>query len=500
MADPVSFLFRKKRKPVEKRSHSIAVIDVGSNSIRLVVFAGPRRNPALIFNEKVMAGLGTGLAETGAMQPESMERGLTAIRRFSRLLSSYGVSEVICVATAAVRDASNGPEFVAKVAEIGFEMRVLSGAEEAQSAAAGVLSSIIEADGIVGDLGGGSLELARVSNGKVERAISLPVGVLRSDQLIAKGQAEIQSYIADLIAGTEWADMNKQLPFYVVGGSWRGLARVDMFDTGYPLTVFHNYHIAKERIGPLVDRVIASSRDDLRAIPRLASSRIATLSNAAQLLQAVTSLFQPSHIVVSSYGLREGLVFENMDEATRTIDPLLDSTRRFGRYQSRHGSDGTALYDWLLGAFPKLDKGYKRLLLAACHLSDIGWQANPDFRAERALEVALHGNWVGIDATGRAMLAQSLYTSFGGGSSRFTNHERLCSYEELDMAIGWGLAIRAGQRLSGGREEILRRSRLAIDGTCLKLELTGDDKDLQGESVQRRIGKLASYLSLDCQA
>jgi exopolyphosphatase/guanosine-5'-triphosphate,3'-diphosphate pyrophosphatase len=324
--------------------------------------------------------------------------------------------------------------------------------------------------------------------------------VLRSDQLIAKGQAEIQSYIADLIAGTEWADMDKQLPFYVVGGSWRGLARVDMFDTGYPLTVFHNYHIAKERIGPLVDRVIASSRDDLRAIPRLASSRIATLSNAAQLLQAVTSLFQPSHIVVSSYGLREGLVFENMDEATRTIDPLLDSTRRFGRYQSRHGSDGTALYDWLLGAFPTLDKGYKRLLLAACHLSDIGWQANPDFRAERALEVALHGNWVGIDATGRAMLAQSLYTSFGGGSSRFTNHERLCSYEELDMAIGWGLAIRAGQRLSGGREEILRRSRLAIDGRCLKLELTGDDKNLQGESVQRRIGKLASYLSLDCQA
>lgn len=500
MTDPVSFLFHKKRKPAEKRSHSVAVIDVGSNSIRLVVFAGPRRNPALIFNEKVMAGLGSGLAETGAMKAESMERGLTALRRFARLLNDYDVSETICVATAAVRDASNGAEFREKVAEIGFDIRVLSGEEEAQSAAYGVLSSIPHADGIVGDLGGGSLELARISGGTVQEAISLPVGVLRSEKLVAKGAKAIKSHIADLIEGTSWANLENDLPLYVVGGSWRGLARVDMFDTGYPLTVFHNYHIAADRIKPLVERVMESSREDLRAVPRLANSRIDTLPNAAQLLQAVTSIFKPAHIVVSSYGLREGLIYQNMPLETRAIDPFLDSTRRFGRYQSRHGNDGTALFNWMLGAFPDLDEGEKRLMLAACHLSDIGWQANPDFRAERALEIALHGNWVGIDAAGRAILAQALYTNFGGGSSPFTDNERLCANAQLEMAVGWGLAIRAGQRISGGREEILKRSRLVKQGDCLHIDLDDADKYLHGESVQRRLAKLASYLSLDCQA
>lgn len=500
MSDSVSFLFRKKRKPAYKRSHSIAVIDIGSNSVRLVVFAGPRRNPALIFNEKVMAGLGSGLAETGAMQAESMERALTALRRFAQLLKDYNVSKTICVATAAVRDASNSLEFQEKVAEIGFDIRVLTGEQEAQSAAYGVLSSIPHADGIVGDLGGGSLELARISNGSVQQAISLPIGVLRSEKLVAKGAKAIKSHIISLIEGTIWAKWENDLPFYVVGGSWRGLARVDMFDTGYPLTVFHNYHIAADRIKPLVERVMGSSRDDLRLVPRLAGSRIDTLPNAAHLLQAVTSIFKPAHIIVSSYGLREGLIYQNMSAQIRAIDPFLDSTRRFGRYQSRHGNDGTALYHWLQGAFPDLDGADKRLLLAACHLSDIGWQANPDFRAERALEVALHGNWVGIDAAGRAILAQALYTNFGGGSAPHMDNERLCPHAQLEMAVGWGLAIRAGQRISGGREEILRRSRLIKRGGSLQLDLDEADKDLHGENVRRRLEKLAAHLSLDCQA
>ncbi|WOE74246.1 Ppx/GppA family phosphatase [Alterisphingorhabdus coralli] len=493
-------LFRAKRKPKVVRSHSVAVIDIGSNSIRLVVFAGPRRNPALIFNEKVMAGLGSEINDTGKLAPEGVERALRAIKRFRELIAGWDVNETICVATAAVRDASNGADFAAEVTALGFDVRVLSGAEEAQMAAYGVLSAIPDADGIVGDLGGGSLELAEVNDHRIDDSLSLPIGVLRSKAISEKGQKALSRHVGDLVTDADWAGRCKGRALYIVGGSWRALARVDMFDQGYPLPVFHNYAIPVERIAPLTKRILDSSRDDLRAVPRLASSRIANLGTAAQMLQAACEVLQPAHIIVSAYGLREGLIYSAMPEDIRTVDPLLDSTRRFGRYQSRFGQDGQKLFDWLKPAFPDLSDEEARLFLAACHLADIGWQANPDFRSERALEIALHGNWVGVDGAGRAMLAQALFTNFGGGVEAFTADERLCSIEALERAAGWGLAIRLGQRFSGGHDNLLQNSHLQRDDKGLSIIVAGEEDSLIGEGVERRLAKLSAYLGVDHSA
>ncbi|MEM1131469.1 MAG: Ppx/GppA family phosphatase [Pseudomonadota bacterium] len=493
-------LFRAKRKPKVVRSHSVAVIDIGSNSIRLVVFAGPRRNPALIFNEKVMAGLGSEINETGKLAPEGVERALRAIKRFRELIAGWDVSETICVATAAVRDASNGPDFAAEVAALGFDVRVLSGEEEAQMAAYGVLSAIPEANGIVGDLGGGSLELAEVGNHTISDSLSLPIGVLRSKSISEKGQKALSQHVAKMVQDADWQERCAGRSLYIVGGSWRALARVDMFDQGYPLPVFHNYAIPVERIAPLTKRILESSRDDLRAVPRLASSRIANLGTAAQMLQATCDILQPAQVIVSAYGLREGLIYSAMPEDIRKLDPLLDSTRRFGRYQSRFGQDGQKLFDWLKSAFPDLSEEEARLFLAACHLADIGWQANPDFRSERALEIALHGNWVGVDGAGRAMLAQALFTNFGGGVQAFTADERLCSIEALERAAGWGLAIRLGQRFSGGHDNLLQNSHLQRDDKGLSIAIYDEDTSVIGESVERRLAKLADYLGIDYSA
>lgn len=490
-------LFRAKRKPHANRSHSVAVIDIGSNSIRLVVFAGPRRNPALIFNEKVMAGLGSEINETGALAPKGVDRALIALKRFRTLIVGWDIKRILCVATAAVRDASNGPAFAAEVAALGFDIKVLSGQEEAEMAAYGVLSAIPEADGIVGDLGGGSLELAEVCDHAVRASISLPIGVLRSQTMSDKGQAALSKHVAQMVEAQGWAGRCKDRALYIVGGSWRALARVDMYDEGYPLPVFHHYAIPVDRIAPLTKRILDSSRDDLRAVPRLASSRIATLGTAAKLLRAACEVLQPAEVIVSAYGLREGLIYRDMPEDIRRLDPLLDSTRRFGRYQSRFGQDGKQLFDWLKPAFPDLSAEEERLFLSACHLADIGWQANPDFRSERALEIALHGNWVGIDAAGRAMLAQALFTNFGGGVDAFSADERLCSTKALARAAGWGLAIRLGQRFSGGHNSMLENSHLRRDAAGLTIAMESNHNSLIGESVERRLSKLASYLDED---
>lgn len=493
----MSLLFRTKRKPRATRSHSVAVIDIGSNSIRLVVFAGPRRNPALIFNEKVMAGLGSEINETGALAPEGVTRAITALKRFYRLITGWGVDRTICVATAAVRDASNGQEFAREVKKLGFDVAILSGQQEAEMAASGVLSAIPEADGVVGDLGGGSLELAEVCNAAIADSVSMPIGVLRTQKISDKGQNSLTRHVDKMIGDAGWTGRCKGRALYIVGGSWRALARVDMFDQGYPLPVFHNYAIPVERIAPLTKRILDTSRDDLRAIPRLANSRIATLGTAAKLLHAACDVLEPSHIIVSAYGLREGLIYRDMPQDIRAIDPLLDSTRRFGRYQSRFGQDGSALFAWLKPAFPDLTAAEERVLLSACHLADIGWQANPDFRSERALEIALHGNWVGIDAAGRAILAQALFTNFGGGVEAFTADERLCSTQCLARAAAWGLAIRLGQRFGGGHDAMLENSKLQRDDKGLHIAMCDDEMVLMGESVERRLAKLAGYLGVD---
>lgn len=189
--------------PVETRS---AIIDIGSNSVRLVVYDGPRRIPFILFNEKVMAGLGASLGKTGMIEPGAMKRSLAALARYKHLCEEMGVAALRCVATAAVRDASNGREFLVRAKALGLEVELLSGAQEGAASGYGVISAIPNANGIVGDLGGGSLELVRVRDGEVHDIMSLPLGVLRLPEIRAKGNGALERYVKKLLkkrAGTQ---------------------------------------------------------------------------------------------------------------------------------------------------------------------------------------------------------------------------------------------------------------------------------------------------------
>src|SRR5918998_5198028 len=183
-------------------SDPVAIVDIGSNSIRLVVYDGLDRIPSVIFNEKVMAGLGESLSQSGALSEASQDRAVAALRRFALLAKQMGVKRARVVATAAVRDASNGAAFLKRVRATGFKPEVLSGEQEAMMAGQGVLSGIPEADGIVGDLGGGSLELVDVADGTVRNKASLPFGVLRLDGAGAKGEKAVQKELQKALRDT----------------------------------------------------------------------------------------------------------------------------------------------------------------------------------------------------------------------------------------------------------------------------------------------------------
>ncbi|MEK9212079.1 Ppx/GppA family phosphatase [Sphingomonas sp. 2378] len=478
----------------EPRAPRTAIIDIGSNSVRLVVYQGPARLPAILFNEKVMAGLGRGLAATGAIDPAALAKAQVALARFAMLAREMGVTSLRTVATAAVRDAANGGELIACAESLGLEVELLSGEQEAKAAGEGVLSAIPDADGIVGDLGGGSLELVRVREGDVEDRVSFPLGVLRIPALRERGGKAFERHIARLIEDAGWEGRGRGLPFYMVGGSWRALARLDMTLADYPLPVLHHYELTPVDILRLSRTIPHLGKARLREVQGLSSSRAATLGDATALLSVLLKHLGSSTTVVSAFGLREGLLFGALDARTRSLDPLIVAAREEGRLLGRFPEHGDLLDGWIAPLFEEEAAADARLRHAACLLADVGWRANPEFRAERGVEIALHGNWVGIDATGRAMLAQALHTSLGGGLAVPLPLTELATPAQLKQATNWGLAMRLGQRLSGGLAGPLERTGLVMGDTTLALAMGDEDRGFYGEAVERRHAALATAL------
>ena len=475
-----------------------AIIDIGSNSVRLVVYAGPRRAPATLFNEKVAAGLGKGLSaggtEGGALDPKAVEQTLRALARYRAVTQAMGVTEVRTVATAAARDASDSLRFLARVRDVGLDIELLSGEAEACGAAHGVLSAFPAAHGIVGDLGGGSLELVRVGDGQVSHPISMPLGVLRLPAIRAGGRGALERHVRKLLARAKWRGMADDLPFYLVGGSWRALARLHMHLTDYPLPILQGYEMPPEAASRLQRAVGRMDRKRLKDLAVVSTSRIASLGDAAALLAVMARILGSRSLVVSAFGLREGLLYEKLDAAERELDPLIEAMRAAGARLGRFPEHGDLLADWIAPLFMGEVPTLARLRRSACLLGDVAWGAAPELRADRGVDIALNGNWVGVDVRGRALVAHALWTSFGGGPQVHPLICRLTTEAERQTAASWGLAMRLGQRLSGGVAGPLAKTRLVLDAQHVTLEIAPEDRVLYGEAVERRHRQMASAL------
>lgn len=436
-----------------------------------------------------MAGLGA-LTESGGLPKKGREKALRGLRRFRLLIDHMGIRQTKVVATAAVRDATDGPEFVGEIERLGLKCDVISAQEEARLAGQGVLSGIPEAQGVVGDLGGGSLELVQIGLG-AKPGISLPLGVLRLDST-ADGEKATRKLLKAALKGTGLREAAEGRCFYMVGGSWRTLARIDMRASDFPLPITQQYKMKPGRIREL-RKIISSGADWLAELG--ASSRVAAAPAAAMLLDILVEELQPARLIVSTYGIREGLLFSRLGPNVRQIDPLIEEARDAGGGEHGFGQHGDLLNEWIAPLFDD-EPRMERLRLASCLLADVAWQANPGFRADRAIEMALHGNWVGVNPAGRVIMAQALAANFGRDKLPDPRLSSLCKDGQLKRAHCWGVAMRLGQRLSGGVASVLSRTRLSCDDKSVRLHVARGEEGLIGDAVERRLARLGETLGL----
>ncbi len=505
MADMAARLRDLVRRPVERvgdpagATRRAAIIDIGSNSVRLVVYAGPARAPTPVFNEKLMVGLGSALSTTGAIEARPYRRAIAGLARFKALADAMDVADLTCVATAAVREASNGPQFLADARALGLDVTLLSGRDEARASGFGVISAIPQADGIVADLGGGSLELVRVQDGRTAHHTSFPLGVLRIAALRAEHGPRFARHIGKTIAKAGWPGEDRGLPLYMVGGSWRAMARYSMIIARDPMPVVSGHKLPAEAAARLARRLRTANLGTLAKDEGMAQARVSTLPDAAALLAPLVRQLGSSRLVVSTGGLREGLLYRSLPQDIQAQDPLIAAAEAEGRRFARFVPHGRAIDGWLASLFDRDDANAARLRLACCLLSDVASTANPDFRAERAAEMALHGQWWGIDLDDRLVIAQTLFTAAGGQGRPFPMPPGVELEPRLTRAVQWGLAIRLAQRLSGGAVLPLDCSRLDASGTHLRLTLRAQGAALKGEQVEKRLKPLAEAVGLKAE-
>jgi exopolyphosphatase/guanosine-5'-triphosphate,3'-diphosphate pyrophosphatase len=470
----------------------VGIIDIGSNSVRFVAYGGTERVPSVLFNEKVMAALGRGLAKDGKLDEAAMERTLEALARFRQLGREMGLKKLHTVATAAVRDATNGNAFLKRIAALGLKPRLLPGEEEAELSGLGVISAITRAHGIVADLGGGSLELIGVARGGAGEGISLPLGVLRMGNDPDEG--ELARAIRAGLKSSRLKDAARGNGLYLVGGSFRAIALLDMKTLGHPLPIIHHHRIQESRLPDLKAIIQTLGVDELKALTGVTASRIPTLPAAIGILDALVRTLGPKRVLVSAFGLREGLLYRDLDEEVRTQDPLLAAALDVGNRIGRFGDHGASLDRWIDPLFPDETGDFQRLRLAACLLGDIAWNAHPDYRAERAVDMAIHGNWVGIDAHGRAILGRALCSAFGGDGGFSAKLSALLRPGEEERVSAWGRALRLAQRLSGGTEAPLRRTAVSLEPGKVVLTIPTKYRELYADAVDRRFNQLAKAL------
>lgn len=481
---------------------TIAIIDIGSNSVRLVVYEMLARAPAQVFNEKEMAGLGRQVATTGRLADDAMARALEALVRFRILCEAMHVGEIRVIATAAAREASNGPDFLARAEDaVGQRVELISGGREAYLSGLGVISGFAEPHGVVGDLGGGSLELIGVDGDRVGAGISLPLGGLALMDR-SKGQLRLaERIIRDELAEHPQVAAMRGKDFFAVGGTWRALATLHQRQSGYPLNVMHGYTVPARDVADFARLIERADGSALESIDTVASARRPLLAYGALVLDMLIKRGRPRAVVISASGVREGLLFDLLPEQERRVDPLLRGAQDYNQLRSREPRHAADLVEWTkrLTTSARLpeEPGLARLQQAACLLSDIGWRAHPDYRGEQSLNVIAHAAFSGVDHPGRAFLALTVFHRYAGAKSdspAAATLRRLLTPAQLERSQLLASAFRVAYLLSAGMPGLLPCATLTCVDSRLVLRLAGGLHALSSERVIGRLKQLAKLL------
>ncbi|MEM6627648.1 MAG: Ppx/GppA family phosphatase, partial [Pseudomonadota bacterium] len=434
-------------------------------------------------------GLGRGLGETGRLNPEGVQSAMRALFRFKAITRAQHVEDVTAFATAAVREAEDGAAFCARVREeTGLALRVLSGEDEARYAGYGVLAIRPDADGIAGDLGGSSLELSGLSGGYYVGGRTYPLGPLALETLGEPGSEALARAIRSALTGAPELSIGART-FFAVGGAWRALARLEMERRDYPLRILQNYEIDADRVHRLVERVLDPDERTARLIDNLARRRASTLPYAAVVLREIMRIGRFERLSVSSFGAREGLVFEGLDEASRAKDPLIAGVEVLMSSDPDAAAFGRALANWLRQ--PAADTLEPRLVDAACRLADVGGKFHTDHRADMAFDLVARAPIAGVSHRDRLALALAVGSRYSRGF-RDRAAEALLDGDTAARARTLGALMRLAADFSGRSAQLLGFAELTFDGGVLELRVDGDYRDLASEMVEKRLQQIAA--------
>lgn len=479
----------------EKNLARFGVVDIGSHTVRLVVFDGRTRSPAYFFNEKSTCALGAEIQITGALYPEGKTKALAQIKRFKALAKAMGVKSLEVVATAAVRDASDGPAFADEIHKTsGLAVRVISGIEEGRYAAMGVLLGEVRRDTIVVDIGGASMELTTIKDREIGDGRTTPLGPLRLAATELKGEV-LDAYIDETLK-TGWpGDAEKGGRITLVGGGWRAFAALDMHRRNYPLHVLQGYEMTPE---DALETAAWVRQSDEAALSNagLSKTRITNAPLTAQVLQRLIAHSTPSVLEISAYGLREGVLYDNLSAELRASDPLLQSAGFLERSSARFPGFGQELADWILPSFQNLPE---RIIAAGCLLADVNWRIHPDYRAKACFVTATQANLGGLTHKERVFLAVALAYRYKGAKEALRSEPAaaLLSNEERLQAEAFGRTLRLGTMLSGAAPTILRKCTLTRGAETLTLSVNKSHASLMNGPVERRLASLATALGLE---
>lgn len=479
----------------------VSVVDIGSNSIRLVIYEGMSRSPAMLFNEKVMCGLGKGLAKTGRMDQASVDRALASLHRFKALSKQARASTMFALATAAAREAENGPDFIHQAEMIlGQKVRVLTGEEEAYFSALGIVSGFHDPDGIVGDLGGGSLELIDVAGGMIGKGITLPLGGIRLSEASGGSAAQARIVARKYLRTANLLKNGTGRAFYAVGGTWRSIGKLHMEVQNYPLHMMQGYELGfADAMDFLTDIVTAKDPKD-PAYAAISKGRRNLLPFGAVAMQETIAIMKPSRVFFSAQGVREGYLYSLLPDREKARDPLLAAASELAILRARSPEHARELAEWTGRMMPlfgvtETDEE-RRYREAACLLADISWRAHPDYRGLQALNLIAHGTFIGITHPGRAFIALTNYYRFEG-----LNDDAVSSslagiatprLRELAKLVGGLLRILYlfSASMPGVVPHLVFRKAAGSDAD-LELIVPSDYSELAGERLDGRLQQLA---------
>ncbi|MEP1091964.1 MAG: exopolyphosphatase [Rhizobiaceae bacterium] len=480
----------------------VAIIDIGSNSVRLVVYEGLSRSPTPLYNEKILCGLGAHIASTGRLDDDAVERALAALRRFRMLAEQAGATQIRTLATAAAREAANGPEFTRRASDVlGAPIHVLTGIEEAMYAAYGIQCGFMTPSGVVADMGGGSVELTRIDGAPTGEGITLPLGGLRLQDQSGSDVIAARQFARESLKSVKVLKQAVGGTFYAVGGTWRAMGRLHMARAKYPLTVMHNYEISAKEARKLCSRLTSKNPSTIRGMDAISSNRRALMPFGAVLLSEIMAVMKPDRIVFSGLGVREGYLYSLLPPKVQKLDPLLIAAEEFAVLRARSPIHARELVKWTAAAFKAFGveetEQERRYRTAACLLADITWRSHPDYRGDQALNLISNADFVGVDHAGRAYLALASYYRHEGlvedefSPDLITLISRRKRYRAKLLGALFRIAFQFSTAMPGVLPHVAFR---VADEGPVELTVTPEVADFEGERLYRRMKGLAAVL------